>query len=1272
MVSSIFKAIRNNDIQLVNYFISLATPGSSSDYHANLSKQQTQWIQQHYLKNSKLFDLNKRSSRGKTALHYAVTWNRIDIAEALIDCQQVNINLRDRENGWTALHRSLYMGNIEIARMLLKRDDVDLTIRDWEGLTAFEIYETTVPDTYPQQHILKTSTSPTNVIKGGTDLYSWGHNTNYVLGHPDSENRSKPERVKMLQLDSTSSTITTPDHLIESVILSKYHMAILTSDAVNNLLVCGFGRGGRLGTGKEIDTQLTPVRVSWPERIVTVALGRDHTVAVTENGNVITFGSNRYGQLGHEMDRQEQLVPRKIQAQGLKKQPIMGAAASSVHSVVYTRTDVFTFGYNQGQLGYHQLDNNELCQITPRKITMATEIEHVVANDNATAILNKSHEIILLCNYTQQRLFLPVYRFPSNINVHRSEVAYPVKLLGSNTDQLGALTNTGDVFLWTCTTPSSSTTTRLNKATTVSAPKRIWTRTKPHLTAVDASLGHHEVIVCTISGHVFIGANQKFSEIPQLQRCIHVSANSSGAFAAVRSEYSIPPMPTLIDATLEHDLVASLPHVDISNYLENELKTLKESMELDLKEIEDDTNAWIVREDYDEKWKIVVHDAWQQIEKVAEADSTLDVVFNVGNKRIYCHRFMLECRSVKDLNTQLAEENNIRVEFDTNKRMVISLANYQMASVLLFLDYVYTDTYQHPMKSFFTLPALCLDKLQSTTPATSMLKMMQKDLVTLADTFDMPPLISSAQSSFSYQPTPSLRQHLEKILNTGDIQLETKEGDILRGHQVVLRQRCPFFKNMLQPGSVWMPNRRVIHLNHIPTEVLELILRYIYLDDLFDDTIAKREKEELMMLFLLTMLCEADALLLDRLKALTERSLMKFIKLRSATKMLTYADVYYAESLKLACLQFITANLSVFLGSSMLDDLSIQLVREVQNYARDCQSQAMPTLIRYDSVEKYDETNRLDEEDVEFSNSLYALSRGNGSVVTFDEVLVTYYPEKPLLKQGAETKRISSPKSANKIPTAKKVSQLKDIMAETDVTAKSLPRRTSSGWLTNDTHLEQSTKPSLREIIETENRPTVSEANGKPQKSSVALKKISQKERKRLAHQQELTMTEPSSSKPVWGKVPIVEVKPIMKIMAETTKTTSNDPKGKKIYIPEEMLDEIHEMNREDEQQQLSIRKISFDPTHVLGSSFQLTPIHRYNTVVSSKELSGHKKSFQTIQKQQELEDNWLKGGQPKKNIIQIQKEEAALRAIEQYYVQTFDIMSGEWCEIQRILNKKN
>lgn len=79
-----------------------------------------------------------------------------------------------------------------------------------------------------------------------------------------------------------------------------------------------------------------------------------------------------------------------------------------------------------------------------------------------------------------------------------------------------------------------------------------------------------------------------------------------------------------------------------------------------------------------------------------------------------------------------------------------------------------------------------------------------------------------------------------------------------------------------------------------------------------------------------------------------------------------------------------------------------------------------------------------------------------------------------------------------------------------------------------------------------------------------------------------------------------------------------------------------------------------------------MTPIRRlhFDSDTSSKDT---KKSFQTIQKQQLLEDNWRKNFNPKKNITKIQKEEQAIEAIAQYQIQTLDIMSGEWFEVRRM-----
>lgn len=62
----------------------------------------------------------------------------------LLRSPAIGVNLQDYESGYTALHRALYAGNLRAARDLLARQDTDHTVKDWEGLTAFDLYNSTV------------------------------------------------------------------------------------------------------------------------------------------------------------------------------------------------------------------------------------------------------------------------------------------------------------------------------------------------------------------------------------------------------------------------------------------------------------------------------------------------------------------------------------------------------------------------------------------------------------------------------------------------------------------------------------------------------------------------------------------------------------------------------------------------------------------------------------------------------------------------------------------------------------------------------------------------------------------------------------------------------------------------------------------------------------------------------------------------------------------------------------------------------------------------
>ncbi|CEG67645.1 hypothetical protein RMATCC62417_04042 [Rhizopus microsporus] len=1000
-------------------------------------------------------------------------------------------------------------------------------------------------------------------------------------------------------------------------------------------------------------------------------------------------------EIGNKKDEAPmQLVPRKIQAQNLKKQPIIGVAASRVHSVIYTSSDLYTFGLNQGQLGYSQSNSSETCQTTPRKATlsiptrvfMPVKIQQVIANDNATVILTETSDVYMLCNYTQQKLFFPFNTYPSNIKVYKPAVCYIVKLISSGTEYLGALTNLGHVFIWICKSTTKQSANNKNP-TIVSAPQLIWATGRTRLMAVDASIGQYgEVIICTASGRVFMGRPEsgkyRFSEMPYIQRCIRVCANSSGAFAAIRSEHPLQPSPPG-PSTLKQDLYQSLPHVIRGRELESEIDDIKNQMKHDLADIpeEDETSRALIQQRFDEQKKAMVDQAWDDIMQRSIDDRTLDTVFIIEeNKRLYCHSSVLATRShiFKQLG-RMADKQigdfKIRLGKGKDGRIQIHIERCELVSLLLMFDYIYSDEYEHPMKVFFESPALSQDRVEDT-------RKIQKDLVDLAELFHLPHLLASAQSSFNHQSTPSLLHSLQMLMDyRPDVMLKTRDKHI-PCHEVILRQRCVFFKHLLAPQSVWAAKRREqqkdcieIDMEHMSSEIAETIRQHLYLDTdapyLFE--FIQRDTEDTMLQFLLELLCEADALLLERLKLIVENALIPFIKLRTATNILEHADIYCANVLKQRGLEFIKVNLSVFLPSRMLDRLPSSLIHELENLVRLSQAEVCPLATRGD----FNGTDMIDAteiEDDEFSTSLYALSRGNGTLTSaYDEILVTLYPEKPVSnvetkeeqeKERDVDKRVNKSKKAVRIPLQELI---EDTQANIAYNWASSPEPTTG------------VRPSLREILEEEHQTT--DTVSKLAKSSLP-KKISQKERKKLQQQ----LQEPSSSsshqtnKHVWGKVAPAPVKSFVKTMEDEQQQQQQHPqqqkqkqqrdldtKGKKIYVSEEdLLPPVRETIPTTESKELA-----YDPIERISSTFNLTPIRRYIKRASLQNHESTIQSFETIQKQQELEDNWSKNGQPKKNLLRIQKEEQAIVGLEQYYIQSLDVMSGEWCEIHRISQEK-
>ncbi|MBF9236073.1 cell wall anchor protein [Hymenobacter sp. BT683] len=178
-------------------------------------------------------------------------------------------------------------------------------------------------------------------------LYAWGNNDEGQLGNGSSLDSPTPVAVSL----PTSAANTT----WAQIAAGNDHTLALTTDG--RLFAWGNNQYGQLGDGSNHDA-LYPVAVGMTKKLSRlrwsyVAAGRFHTLAITDDGRIYTWGSNRFGQLGEEHDTQHNL-PEPLAIPGhLAIERWAQVAAGDAHSVALsTDGHMIAWGNNcVGQLG---------------------------------------------------------------------------------------------------------------------------------------------------------------------------------------------------------------------------------------------------------------------------------------------------------------------------------------------------------------------------------------------------------------------------------------------------------------------------------------------------------------------------------------------------------------------------------------------------------------------------------------------------------------------------------------------------------------------------------------------------------------------------------------------------------------------------------------------------------------------------------------------------------------------------------------------------------
>ncbi|KAF8864720.1 hypothetical protein BDZ45DRAFT_736844 [Acephala macrosclerotiorum] len=962
---------------------------------------------------------------GWTALHRALYFGNITLARAIIEK-----DTRDRTGQMgSAAQRP--------ASSIIK-------VKDYEGNSPFDVYNATIA-----RRSLQTSTNALgsddgsedaeSVIDGsnseghpfqasidGDEVFAWGSSRNHGLGFKDQDDRQHPEKITLKRPDhllfrfyreyvesvsggelatklpptpksvsDLPTLISNRPILIQDVAVSKLHSAILTTDPESNLYMCGFGPGGRLGTGDESTRfSYTPIEEGAlsGKKVIKVALGQNHSLAVTSEGSLLSWGTNTYGQLGYTLPRpalqDEEPVcatPRQIFGP-LKRETITGVAASAIHSVAHTSTSLFTWGKNEGQLGLMDSDSRSLqIQPVPRKVAVSlfkAAINMVSAINTATVVLLANYTVCVFTNYGYNIVKFPLYEGFTNYHLQNNALttryeatSNHISQITAGGDTIGALSSRGDLFTVTVrsipTTSATSTTNPSKIKDSLSPPQRVWALRKGNWDGIK-SVGITEngsVIVCTQAGAVwrrikrakikdaFMGTGNlnrndfKFQRVPGLTKVAAVRSTPFGVYAAIRKDCDVTRTQIVVDGPRLWDDLApllSIHDIEASEPPEEEEDT-------------DSPRYWspALRTDHFEPLKRAVltsPDLEADVARHLLVETFDGYDFEIGTSTsevfIPIHGFMLArspvLRSILDefrTSGTASIPDMLTISSESVKtRSKVIFQGLDFITIVNLAAYLYTDT--------------VIDVWHFTRHCPRMAFRYRQIRVELMKTAGHLKL-TRLENAVRLMTEPERRMNVDlasalqdtNFFGNGDTIIEL-DGSELIAHSALLCQRCPFFEGLFhgRAGGQWLAGRREcgdqavrIDLKHVNPSAFRLVLNHLYADvgiELFDNIVSDDIDE--FSEFVLDVMAVVNELMLDRLSQICQQVIGRFVSTRNVCHLLNAIAPCSVTGFKDAALEYLCLQLECMLENHLLNDLDEDLLLELDEVVRANQLNCLP------------------------------------------------------------------------------------------------------------------------------------------------------------------------------------------------------------------------------------------------------------------------------------------------------------------------------------------
>ncbi|XP_007497077.2 secretion-regulating guanine nucleotide exchange factor [Monodelphis domestica] len=275
-----------------------------------------------------------------------------------------------------------------------------------------------------------------------TLLLSWGANSYGQLGLGHKEDVLEPQRL---------NDFCDPKH-IRMLTGGGGHSAVVTDGG--ELFVCGLNKDGQLGLGHTEDVlSFTPCTLLADCPVLQVACGWDFTILLTGNGQVLSCGSNAFGQLGLPPGARRQVTPQVIE---LLSEKVVCIAAGMRHALAVTESGlVFQWGTGMASPGRRACPEKPLPSfLTAKEPCRVTGLENlkvktVVTGSCHSASLTDEGELYVWGSNKHGQLVSPATFLPKPQKIEASCFQNEkVAMVWSGWTHLVAQTETGKVFTW--------------------------------------------------------------------------------------------------------------------------------------------------------------------------------------------------------------------------------------------------------------------------------------------------------------------------------------------------------------------------------------------------------------------------------------------------------------------------------------------------------------------------------------------------------------------------------------------------------------------------------------------------------------------------------------------------------------------------------------------------------------------------------------------------------------------------------------------------------